>query len=61
MPCFFTASVQAITKPGVQKPHCRASSATNAFWTALIASGLPSPSTVVMVRPSASTPSIMQA
>ena len=37
--------------PGVQKPHCSASSATNASWSAAAVS--PSPSIVVTSRPSA--------
>ena len=48
----------ATTKPGVQKPHWRASFSTKAACSGLIFSGVPMPSTVVISCPSASAASI---
>src|ERR1044071_4368798 len=47
-------------KPGVQKPHCRAACSRNFCCTGCSLSPSAMPSTVVTVRPSASTPSIRQ-
>jgi len=58
---FFSTSAAAATmKPGVQKPHCCASCSMNCSCTACMLSGVPSPSTVVIFRPTASTASIEQ-
>ncbi len=53
--------MEATTKPGVQKPHWKASHSTKAAWTGLSFSGVPRPSTVVISCPTASTASIRQA
>ena len=46
--------------PGVQKPHCIASCATNASWTGCKSSPRARPSMVVMSRPAASTARMVQ-
>ncbi len=49
-----------VTNPLVQNPHIMASFSTKAAWTGLMWSGVPSPSTVVTVRPTASIASTEQ-
>ncbi len=56
----FSSDLQAITMPGVQKPHWRASCCTNASWIGSSLSPLASPSMVVIFLPTASTARVMQ-
>src|SRR5450755_2804015 len=52
-------AAQLMTSPGVQKPHCTASCATNAACTGCSASPVAKPSMVVIFRPPTSTASSM--
>ena len=54
-----TRAAQLITSPGVQKPHCTASCATNAACTGCSSSPCARPSMVVTLRPPTSTASSM--
>jgi hypothetical protein len=55
------ADAHDVSIPGVQNPHWSASFFTNSATSACPAAEVATPSTVVIVRPSASTASIMQA
>src|SRR5262245_42562709 len=58
--CFSSSAVQAMTKPGVQNPHCCASLSQNACWTGWSLPFCSSPSTVRIFLPCASMASVVQ-